>query len=177
MDEAAIEQAWRGPFKMLTRGMRRSYVAMSAVIGVFFWFFLPLSLIGAIFGDENRREALGYVALCFGLGLAAITVAVALHHRFAPEHRAEDTLRREGVKVAGRLLKQRYVPAMGKIPLNSHYLFGAEVPGGPPVFARLTARNGIAVGTPATIAFDPARPGEGVVVETAGELRRRARSR
>jgi hypothetical protein len=68
------------------------------------------------------------------------------------------------------------VPAARNIPLTSHYLFGAEVSGGAPVFAWLTARNGIPLGCAATLAYDPARPGEAVVVETAGDLRRRARS-
>ena len=76
--------------------------------------------------------------------------------------------------MTGQLIKKRFAPAgPGNVPLCSFYLFGAERPDGTPIFARVTGRNGIELGTPATIAYDPARPGAGVVVESVSELRRR----
>ena len=172
IDAAAIEQAWQGPWPMTTRGLRRFFVALAAGLGLFFWMFVPLQVIGVLLsGDDARRELLGYLALCFGLGLASVVVAAVLHRMWAPEHAAQDALKRQGVRVAGRLIRKRYAPTAGpSIPLVSYYLFGAEGPGGIPVFARMTARNGIDLGTPATIAYDPARPGEGVVVEKRSAL-------
>ena len=177
IEPTLVEQAWQaGPWRKTSRGFRRFAVALPAVMGVFFWAFVPLELLGAALSDSGRRELLGYAALNFGLGLAAITTAIVLKRHFAPEHRAEQELKRTGLRAHGQLLKVAPVPAAGKIPTHRFYLFGAEVPGGPPVFARMTARWGIPLGCPATIAYDPARPGDGVVVETAAELRRRARS-
>ena len=176
IEPEAIEHAWQGPWQKLPRSYRRFYVAMAAVIGGFFWMFVPFQVIGLLLVEDGRRELLGYLAYCFGAGLPIVAVAVVLHRMWAPEHAAQDALKREGVRVAGQLLRKRYAPTgRPSIPLVSYYLFGAEVPGGPPVFARLTARNGIPVGCPATIAYDPARPGEGVVVETVGALKRAAR--
>ena len=173
IDPEAIEQAWRGPWQKLPRSYRRFYVVMAVGIGLSFWMFLPLALLGAVFDEPNRSEALGTAAPLFAAGLVSMGVAVFMHRMWAPEHAAQDALKHRGPKVAATLLRKRHVPAHGNIPLCSYYLFGGEAPGGAPVFARLTAGNGIALGTPATIAYDPARPGEGVVVESAPELRRR----
>ena len=177
LDPASVDEVWaaaRWPFT--TRGLRRFYVGLAAGLGAFFWMFLPAVLFGLAFDEDNRGEALAIGAPLFAVGLMAFAAAIVLHRRFAPEHRAEDALKARGARVTGHLLKWRYTPAAGNIPLTSHYLFGGEAPDGAPVFARVTGRNGIPLGTPATIAYDPARPGAGVVVESVSALRRRARS-
>ena len=171
-----VEEMWRaGRWPMTTRGLRRMHIANAAVVGLFFWMFVPLQLLGLLLIDgDGRREMLGYLALCFGGGLAGVGTALGLHRRWGPQHRAEDALKARGARVTGTLLKKRYASSMpGNIPLCSYYLFGAEGPDGVPVFARMTARNGIPLGAPATIAYDPARPGAGVVVEKRSELGRR----
>ena len=177
IEPALIEEVWRSArWRHTTRGMRRFHIALSAGMGVFFWMFLPLLLLGAAFNDEYRSDALGTGLPLFAAGLASFAVAIFLHRLWAPADRAEAALKANGARVTGQLLKWRYVQTMGKIPLNSYYLFGAEGPDGTPVFARVTGRNGIPLGAAATIAYDPARPGAGVVVESVSELRRRARS-
>ena len=175
IEPALIEEVWRaGRWPLTTRGMRRFYIGLAAMLGLWLMF-VPLQLLGLLLSDDGRQEMIGSMAICLGIGLPGAAVAVVLHRRWSPEHRAEDALKASGARVTGQLLKKRHAPSgeSGNIPLCSFYLFGAEGPDGVPVFARMTARNGIPLGAPATIAYDPARPGAGVVVEKRSELGRK----